>query len=114
MKSGDAELPTDEYLSKWLYFKTMFFLRDSMPGRRMSSNLKKSSALKEARSESCSPAPSIQSASKDSDIFDLDSANNKDVDTETIFKLIRPPTKKERKWNQRLAAKALLPLRRRN
>ena len=38
-KSGDAGLPIDQYLSKWPYFKMMFFLRDSMVGRKMSGNL---------------------------------------------------------------------------
>ena len=38
-KSGDPGLPIDQYLSKWPYFKRMFFIRDSMIGRKMSRNL---------------------------------------------------------------------------
>ena len=57
-KSVDSGLPVDQYLSKWPYFKIMFFLRDSMVGRIMSTSLVRSSDLHEARKETCSPSPS--------------------------------------------------------
>ena len=69
-KSGDPGLQVDQNLSKWPYFRIMFFLRDSMMGRVLSSNLLRSSDLCEARKETCSPSPStpfIQFTSSHSD-----------------------------------------------
>ncbi len=56
--SADAALPIDQYLSKWPYFKMMFFLKDSMKGRPLTSNLTRAPTLQESETEACSPAPS--------------------------------------------------------
>ena len=71
-KSGDSGLPVDQYLSKWPYFRMLFFLRDTMIGRRMSGNLTAAMAIadSEQSTSSCaSPALSHQSTQEVSEIL---------------------------------------------
>ena len=76
----------NEYLSKWPYFQMIFFLRDSMMGRKMSINLPQSHLQIEDRGVSCSPPPEL-STSTDSAIIDQESTVSKELDTISCFRI---------------------------
>ena len=75
----------------------MFFLRDSMMGRRMSSNVVSPCSVTEPSSESCSPMPSGQIFSKEGETCALESANNKEVENEPSFQILSSTSEQKNK-----------------
>ena len=115
MKVGDPGLPVDQYLSKWPYFRIMFFLRDSMMGRVMSSNLLRSSDLCGTRKETCAQSPStpfIQFTSSHSDCQNQElRTGEKEIESCPIFQVTsRENPKRKRKCNLELENESLIEI----
>eukprot|EP00795_Rhopilema_esculentum_P009092 gene9092-16747_t len=74
-KSDDPSLPIDQYLSKWVFFKMMFFLRDPMVEKMLSGNhTAASTAAVSAETVDnepnvTSPVPSLQSLSETKNVL---------------------------------------------
>ena len=81
-RSGDPGLAVDQYLSKWPFFKIMFFLKDVMVWRKMSSKLLRPTDLQEAAKETCSPSPYTSSLPSDFQSQELN-AGGKVMETES-------------------------------
>ena len=60
-KSGDIGLPVDQYLSRWPYFRMMFFLRDSMLWKKVPNSLVSSNEVQHVGQEPSSPTPTTES-----------------------------------------------------
>ena len=78
-KSWNSRLPVDQYLSKWPYFKMLFFLRDSMTREKFSGNLNATMTVGESepKTSSCaSPPLSCQSTPEISEFSSVDSGTS--------------------------------------
>ena len=67
------------------------FLRDSMMGRKMSTNSPQGDLQMEDRGASCSPAPEL-STNTDSAVVDQESTVCKELDTSSSFKILGSTT----------------------